>query len=197
MQLFRPWMQQKDFDLFLAVNMWKCPDWNGTRTRSVASPTKCIYQVVSNRYLKICRKMPGKLKKHHAKTIAKIPTIKFCKKQKLCWEVYSGPPTCRCQIWRIYLDLWGYDCKKRIWSPFGYKVRKIDPNAMKLKPDMSCHLLTMYIKSEIDMLTNTMKNPNGRTDRRSDIAMAYIIGPFFKRPYKKYGKNAPNKPTYF
>ena len=45
---------------------------------------------------------------------------------------------------------------------------------MKLKLDMSCHLLNAYIKFEIDISKHVEKKSGklGRTDRRTDIAIA-------------------------
>ena len=38
-------MQIKDFHLFFAVSIWKCPDWYETRTWRVTLTTASIYQV--------------------------------------------------------------------------------------------------------------------------------------------------------
>ena len=50
---------------------------------------------------------------------------------------------------------------------------------MKLKLDMSCHLLNAYTKFQIDISKHVEKSPEnsdgrteGRTDRRTDIAIA-------------------------
>ena len=47
---------------------------------------------------------------------------------------------------------------------------------MKLKLDMSCHLLNAYTKFQIDISKHVEKNSDGRTDgrtdRRTDIAIA-------------------------
>ena len=50
---------------------------------------------------------------------------------------------------------------------------------MKLKLDMSCHLLKAYTKFQIAISKHDEKSPensdgqtDGRTDRRTDIAMA-------------------------
>ena len=83
------------------------------------------------------------------------------------------------QIWRIYLDLWGHDCKKGVWPTFGCKVGQSDPTVMKLKLDMSSHLLNVYTKFQIDISKHVEKSPedsdgrtDGQTDRRTDIATA-------------------------
>ena len=41
-------------------------------------------------------------------------------------------------IWKIYLDVWGHDYNKLVWTTFGYTSN--DPIAMKFKLDM----LTVY-----------------------------------------------------
>ena len=45
---------------------------------------------------------------------------------------------------------------------------------MKLKLDMSCHLLNAYAKFQIDIWKHAEKKPGklGRTDGRTDIAIA-------------------------
>ena len=60
--------------------------------------------VISNRV----EKSPKNPKR--AKAIAKIPKISFFfQKLNQCQEVYNSPSMY--QIWRIYLGLWGHDCK--------------------------------------------------------------------------------------
>ena len=74
------------------------------------------------------------------------------------------------QIWRIYLDLWGHDCKKYVWPTFGCKLGQSDPIVMQLKFDMSCHLLNVYTKFQIDISKHVEEKSGkrGRTDRRTD-----------------------------
>ena len=78
------------------------------------------------------------------------------------------------QIWRIYLDLWGHDCKKWVWPTFGCKLGQNDPIVMQLKLDMSCHLLNVYTKFQIDISKHVEEKSgkrgrtDGRTDRRTD-----------------------------
>ena len=46
---------------------------------------------------------------------------------------------------------------------------------MKLKLDMSCHLLNAYTKFQIDIwnhVEKSLENSYGRTERRTDIAIA-------------------------
>ena len=49
---------------------------------------------------------------------------------------------------------------------------------MQLKPDMSCHLLNVYTKFQIDISKHVEEKSekrgrtDGRTDRRTDIATA-------------------------
>ena len=91
----------------------------------------------------------------------------FYKKRNLCREIYSRPPVY--QIWRIYLDLWGYDCKKWVWPTFGCKLGQSDPIVMQLKLNMSCHLLNVYTKFEIDISKHVEEKSGkrGRTDGRT------------------------------
>ena len=62
---------------------------------------------------------------------------------------------------------------------------------MKLKLDMSCHLLNAYTKFQIDISKHVEKSPensdgrtDGRTDGQTDGHCHSIIRPFFKRAYK-------------
>ena len=102
--------------------------------------------------------------------------------------MYSRPPVY--QIWRIYLDLWGHDCKKFVWPTFGCKLCQSDPIVMQLKLDMSCHLLNVYTKFQIDISKHVEEKSgkhgrtDGQTDRRTDGHCHGIIRPFFKRAYK-------------
>ena len=66
---------------------------------------------------------------------------------------------------RTYL-LQGYDCKKLVWPTFDCKLGQNDPIVMKLKLDMSCHLLNVYTKFEIDIPKHVVKKSGklGRTD---------------------------------
>ena len=74
------------------------------------------------------------------------------------------------QIWRIYLDLWGHDCKKYVWPTFGCKLGQSDPIVMQLKLDMSCHLLNVYTKFQIDISKHVEEKSGkrGRTDGRTN-----------------------------
>ena len=62
---------------------------------------------------------------------------------------------------------------------------------MKLKLDMSCHLLNAYTKFQIDISKHVEKKSgklgrtDGRTDGQTDGNCHSIIRPFFKRAYKK------------
>ena len=67
---------------------------------------------------------------------------------------------------------------------------------MQLKLDMSCHLLNVYTKFQIDISKHveeksgkrgrTDGRTDGQTDGRTDIATALYV-PFFKRAYKNIG----------
>ena len=76
------------------------------------------------------------------------------------------------QIWRNYLDLWGHDCKKYVWPTFGCKLGQSDPIVMQLKLDMSCHLLNVYTKFQIDISKHVKKSPEN-ADGRTDIATVW------------------------
>ena len=82
------------------------------------------------------------------------------------------------QIWRIYFDFWGHDCKKLVWPTFGCKISQSDPIVMQLKLDMLCHPLNVYTKFQIDISKHDEEKSgkrgrtDGRTDRRTDIATA-------------------------
>ena len=102
-----------------------------------------------------------------------IPSFKLIsqnwyKKRNLCRKVYSRPLVY--QIWRIYLDLWGHDCKIWVWPTFGCKLDQNDPIVMQLKLDMSCHLLNVYTKFQIDISKHVEEKSGkrGRTDGRTD-----------------------------
>ena len=73
------------------------------------------------------------------------------------------------QIWRIYLDLWGHDCKKWVWPTFGCKLGQNDPIVMQLKLDMSCRLLNVYTKFQIDISKHVEEKSEKRrqTDGRT------------------------------
>ena len=61
---------------------------------------------------------------------------------------------------------------------FGCKLGQSDPIMMKIKLDMSCHLLNVYTKFENDILKHVEKKfgklgrAEGGTHRRTDIATA-------------------------
>ena len=67
---------------------------------------------------------------------------------------------------------------KWLWLSFGCKVDQSDPIVMKLKHDLSCHLLNVYTKFQIDASKHVGKKSgklewiNDLTDGRTDIATA-------------------------
>ena len=69
---------------------------------------------------------------------------------------------------------------------------------MQLKLDMSCHLLNVYTKFQIDISKHVEEKSgkpgrtDGQTDGRTDGHCHGIIRPFFKRAYKKGVKYDPN-----
>ena len=154
-----------------------------------------VYTMFQIDIWKHVEKKPGKLHKiQNAKKYSpKFRKYDFCKKRNLCREVYSGPSTY--QIWRIYLDLYGHDCKNWVWPTFVCKLGQSDPIVMKRKLDMLCHLLIVYTKFQIDISKHVekksgkLRRTSGRTDRRSggqtDGHCHGTIRPFFKRVYKK------------
>ena len=80
-----------------------------------------------------------------------------------------------------------HDCKKMVWPTFGCKLWQSDPIVMQLKLDMSCHLLNVYTKFQID-ISKHVEEKSGkrrRMDGWMDGHWHGIIRPFFKRAYKK------------
>ena len=69
---------------------------------------------------------------------------------------------------------------------------------MKLKLDMSYHLLNAYTKFQIDISKHVEKKSgklgrtDGRTDGQTDGHCHSIIRPFFKRAYKNLGQYDQN-----
>ena len=55
---------------------------------------------------------------------------------------------------------------------FGCKLDQSDPIVIKLKLDMSCHLLNVYTKFQIDVSKHVEKVRKTRTDGRKGIATA-------------------------
>ena len=163
-------------------------EWNSNLT---CNTTCCMYipsfKLISKKSRKKARKTSKNPKR--TKIIAKNSENDiFTIKRNLCREVYNRPSVY--QIWRIYLDLWGHDCKKWVWPTFGCKLGQSDPIVMQLKLDMLCHLLNVYTKFQIDISKHVEEKSgkpgrtDGRTDRRTDGHCHGIIRPFFKRAYK-------------
>ena len=61
--------------------------------------------------------------------------------------------------------------KKWVWFTFGCKVGQIDQIAMKLKLNMSCHLLNIYIPI-FKLIAQGRNVRKTQTDGQTDIAMA-------------------------
>ena len=63
--------------------------------------------------------------------------------------------------------------QKYVWPTFGCILGQIDPIVMQLKLDMSCHLLNVYTKFQIDISKHVEEKSgkrgrtNGRTDGRT------------------------------
>ena len=88
------------------------------------------------------------------------------------------------QICRIYLDLWGHACKKWVWPTFGCKVGQSHPIVMKFEADMSCHLLNVYTKFQIDAPKHVGKSPENSEEWTADRHCHGMIWPFSKWTYK-------------
>ena len=67
-----------------------------------------------------------------------------------------------------------------VWLKLGWS----DPIVMKLKLDMSCHLLNAHNKFQIDISHHVEKSLEMRTDGFNDGNYHGIICPFFKQAYK-------------
>ena len=65
-------------------------------------------------------------------------------------EKYTAGHLCT-KFEEFILILWGHDGKKWVWPTFGCKLGQNDPFVMQLKLDMSCHLLNVYTKFQIDI----------------------------------------------
>ena len=67
--------------------------------------------------------------------------------------------------------------KKRVWPTCGCKLGQSGPIVMQLKLNMSCHLLNLYTKFQIDISKHVEEKSRkrGRTDRRTDIATAWYV----------------------
>ena len=104
------------------------------------------------------------------------------------------------QIWRIYLDFWGHDCKKWVWPTFGCKLGQSDPIVMQLKLGMSSHPLNVYKEFQIDISKPVEEKSwkrgrtDGQTDRRTDGHCNGIIRPLFKRAYKNVWTDFRDRP---
>ena len=101
------------------------------------------------------------------------------------------------QIWRMYLDLWGHDCKNWVWTTFSCKIGQSDPIVTKLKLNMPYHLLNVYTKFQIDISLHVefffgkLRWTDGQTDERMDGHCHSKIQPFFKQAFKNGGTNNP------
>ena len=68
--------------------------------------------------------------------------------------------------------------QKWVWPTFGCKLGQSDSIVMQLKLDMSCHLLNVYTKFQIDISKHVEERSgkrgrtDGQTDGRTDIATA-------------------------
>ena len=60
--------------------------------------------------------------------------------------------------------------QKWVWPTFGCKLGQSDTIVMQLKLNMSCHLMNVYIKFQIDISKHVQEKSRkrGQTDRRTD-----------------------------
>ena len=67
------------------------------------------------------------------------------------------------------------------WPSFGCKIGQSDPIVMKLKIDMTCHLLNVYTKFHTDISKHVEKKsgkPDVRVDGQTDGQYHGVIRPF-------------------
>ena len=81
----------------------------------------------------------------HTKIIAKIPKIRLKKPPGTYVMKYTVGHHLSIKFEELH------DCKKGVWSTFGWKVGQSDAIMMKLQLDMLCHLLNVYTKFQIDI----------------------------------------------
>ena len=174
---------EKTLTYFWLSSKSKCPDWNETRIWRVTPPARCINQV-SNWYLKTFRNKPGKI--HNSqKIIVKIPKILFLQKKELM--SYTVGHLCT-KFQEFILIFEAMIAKKLVWLTFGCKLSQSDPTVMKLKLDMSCNLLNVCTKFQIEMSMNVERSREN-LHRWTDGHCHRMIRPFLKRAYNKKNEN--------
>ena len=134
-------------------------------------------------------KKPGKRKNpKRAKIIAKISKMNILKKQKQtyvdCIQRATYVPNLKDVSW--FMRPW---LQKNVSPIFSCKVGQSDPVVMKLKLDMSCHLLNVYSKFQIDISKHAEKKSGklGRVGKRTNVRTESwhgTIRPFFEWVYK-------------
>ena len=83
---------------------------------------------------------------------------------------------------------------KWVWPTFGYEQGQSDPIVMQLKLDMSCHLLNVYTKFQIDISKHVEEKSrkrgrtDGRTDGQTDGHCHGIIRPVFQNTMAQWSK---------
>ena len=132
-----------------------------------------IYQC-GNWYLNTFRK---KITENFEKSKARTTNRKNSQNKIFVNGTYVGPHMYH--IWSIHLDLWGHGCKKWVWPSFGCKISKNVSIAIKLNLGMSCHIINVYTKVQIDIKQHFEKiklgkhgRRDGRRDRPTDISTA-------------------------
>ena len=163
-------MQINDGDLFLAVKYVKVSrlEWNSNLT---CNTTYCMYipsfKLISQNMYKKARKTSKNPKR--AKIIAKILKIIFLQKTELMSRNIQQA-TCVSNLKNLSWFMRPWLQKKRVWPTFGCKLGQNDPIVIQLKLDMSCHLLNVYTKCQIDISKHVEEKSGkrGRTDGQTD-----------------------------
>ena len=147
----------------ICIDDYQCTERNDTLTRSVAPPARWICQI-SNGYIETCRKSIMEI-------IAKIPKIWFWHKTQILSScVLRATYVLNVNDLSWFMRPW---LKKRVWSNSGNKLGYFDLIVMELKVDLSCYLLNVYTKFQIDISKHVEKVQKlGRTDGQKDIGTA-------------------------
>ena len=94
-----------------------------------------------------------------------ISKIRFFAAHGTCVEKYTAGRLCT-----KFTDL-SWFIRPWVWPTFGCKLDQGDPITMKLTLHMSCHILILYTKFQLDILKTYWKKPeklrrtNGRTNK--------------------------------
>ena len=142
----------------------------------VTPPTRSIYQV-SKWYLKTCRKksLESFVKSNTGKNNRQNSEHKNFEKKLMSRGIQPDPMY---QIWIIYVDSWGHDCKKNVWPTLGCKLGQM--TQLWWNSISTCRATNwMYIPSFKLISQSMLKKspgkrgrPDGRNDGRTDIDTA-------------------------